>query len=107
MKEITHATRTDPVLSRVLQFTKFDWPDKVEDERLKPYFNHRHELSVEQDCVLWGIRVIIPQKYQTDLMELHTAHAGVVRMKETARSYVWWPSVDHDIEYTVRQCTSC
>ena len=84
-KEITHGTQTDPVLSRVLQFTKFGCPDKVEDERLKPYFNRRHELSVEQDCVPWGIRVIIPQKYQTDLMEeFHTAHPGVIRMKETA-----------------------
>ncbi|XP_038055971.1 uncharacterized protein K02A2.6-like [Patiria miniata] len=28
-------------------------------------------------------------------------------MKEIARSYVWWPNIDRDIEQTVRLCASC
>ncbi|XP_042143350.1 uncharacterized protein K02A2.6-like [Ixodes scapularis] len=28
-------------------------------------------------------------------------------MKELARSYVWWPEVDADIEYRVRSCDTC
>ncbi len=107
-KEVRHATSVDPVLSRVLEFTRNGWPTEVEDQRLKPYFNRRHELSVEQDCLMWGLRVIIPLKYQSSILdELHTAHPGMVRMKEIARSYVWWPEIDRAIEQTVRQCTSC
>lgn len=107
-REIQQATRVDPVLSRVLEFTKNGWPTGVEDLRLKPYFNRRYELSVEQDCVLWGLRVIIPEKYQSDVLgELHIAHPGIVRMKEIARSYVWWPGMDLSIEQTVRNCQSC
>ena len=82
--------------------------NNVEDLRLKPFFNRRFELSVEQDCLLWGLRVIIPTRYQEDMLEeLHTGHPGIVRMKELARSYLWWPNVDLEIEQTVRNCASC
>ena len=90
-KEISHATRVDPVLSRVLEFVKSGWPQHVEDLRLKPFFHRRHKLSVEQDCLLWGTRAVISTRYQKDMLEeLHVGHPGVVRMKELARSYVWW-----------------
>ena len=36
-KEISHAARVDPVLSRVLEFGKNGWPQHVEDLRLKPF----------------------------------------------------------------------
>ena len=29
------------------------------------------------------------------------------RMKSIARSYLWWPKLDRDIEDLVRSCTSC
>ena len=28
-------------------------------------------------------------------------------MKALARSYVWWPNIDKDIERTVQQCHVC
>ena len=41
------------------------------------------------------------------LEELHTGHPGIVQMKVLARSYLWWPNVDQEIEQTVRNCASC
>jgi len=35
-KEVSHTTRVDPVLSRVLEFVRSGWPQHVEDLRLKP-----------------------------------------------------------------------
>ena len=107
-KEINHATRVDPALSKVLEYVRQGWPKHVEDLRLKPYFNRRFELSVEQDCLLWGLRVVIPTRYHKDMLqELHSGHPGIVRMKELARSYLWWPNIDQEIEQTVRNCQSC
>ncbi|XP_015266723.1 PREDICTED: uncharacterized protein K02A2.6-like [Gekko japonicus] len=40
-------------------------------------------------------------------MALHEAHPGIVRMKALARSYVWWPGMDAEIESWVRRCQTC
>ena len=89
-KEISHATRVNPVLSRVLEFVRSGWPKHIEDLRLKPFFHRQYELSIEQDCLLWGLRVVIPTRYQKDLSEeLHVGHPGIVRIKEVACSYLW------------------
>ena len=105
---VAKETKVDAVLSRVLYYTKVGWPDKVDDVRLQPYFHRRFELTIEQNCLLWGIRVIIPSKLQSYVLdELHCAHPGIVRMKATARNYVWWSNMDKDIEILARHCESC
>ena len=96
------------MLSRVLEFVKSGWLQHVEDLRLVAFFHRRYELSIKQDCLLWGIRVVILTCYLKDMLEeLHVGHPGIVRMKELARSYFWWPNVDLEIEQTVRNCSSC
>ena len=39
--------------------------------------------------------------------ELHETHPGICRMKASARSYVWWPKMDADLEQKVRQRRPC
>lgn len=51
--------------------------------------------------------MIPPQGRDQVLKELHQAHPGINRMKGLARSYVWWPSIDKDLENLVRQCEIC
>ena len=51
-------TQHDPILSRVLQYILQGWPQVVEDS-LNAYFIKQHELTVEQGCILWGIRTVI------------------------------------------------
>ena len=100
-------TQQDPLLSKVRRFTKSGWPQEVKG-CLKPYWNRRNELSVEGDCVLWGIRVIVPKKLQNEvLMELHRNHQGIARMKAIARSYVWWPGLDKCLKNVAKNCRMC
>ena len=44
---------------------------------------------------------------ETVLKELHEVHPGISRMKALARSFVWWPGIDKDIEMTVKSCKQC
>ena len=57
---------------------------------------------------MWGSKVVIPTKLRPRVLsELHDGHMGVVKMKSVARSYVWWPGIDQDIETMAKSCTGC
>ncbi|KAL2086779.1 hypothetical protein ACEWY4_017838 [Coilia grayii] len=105
---IAELTTKDPVLSRVLRWTLHGWPACNTDKQFSPFFVRRHEMSVHKNCVLWGNRVVIPEQARKEvLVLLHDAHPGIVRMKGLARSYVWWPGLDAQVEETVRRCLTC
>ena len=38
---------------------------------------------------------------------LHECHPGMCRIKALARSFVWWPGIDLDVEDKVRLCHVC
>ena len=106
--QVRKATRSDPILSRVLEYALTGWPTEVTSEAIKPYFNKRNEITVEENCLLWGMRVVIPRPLQARVLdELHEGHPGIVRMKALARAHVWWPGLDTNIANTVRGCLSC
>lgn len=106
--DIGQETRKDPVLSKVLDYTLNGWPNYVSDRDLQPYFQRRDQLSSEQGCVLWGLRVVIPPLHRERLLaDLHEQHVGMCRMKSLARSYLWWPGLDKEIETLVNACGVC
>lgn len=104
---IKKETQLDPVLSQVYTYVISGWPHVV-DPSLVPFKTRQHELSTRHGCLLWGARVIVPPSLQEKvLQELHDTHPGISRMKALARSYVWWPNMDSDIELTVSSCSTC
>ena len=54
------------------------------------------------------MRVIIPPNLREPILkELHWSHPGVARMKSMARSHVWWPKLDADLERITRAFWQC
>lgn len=39
--------------------------------------------------------------------ELHSGHPGIVRMKAIARSHMWWPGIDKELEERAKACNHC
>ena len=75
---------------------------------MKPFNRRKSELSVQDGCILWGNRVVVPEQGRSKvLQQLHEGHPGVTRMKSIARSLTWWPGIDKDIEKTVQNCQPC
>jgi hypothetical protein len=100
-------TKKDPVLRKVQDFTKNGWPEKPQPE-LQPYHTRRLELSHEDGILLWDTRVVIPESLRDILLkDLHAEHFGIVKMKQLARKYLWWPKLEKEIEETVKSCTAC
>ena len=106
--DIARETSRDTILAKVYQYVMEGWPQKVQEGELKPFYQRKDQLSTDQGCLLWGLRVIIPTNVQARLLnELHTTHPGVVKMKAIARSIMWWPNMDKEIEDVVSSCQSC
>ena len=98
-------TRRDPVLSEILGYvTTGSWHTNCFDTNMSTYFNKQDEISIEQGCVLWRTRVIIPSRGRERVLDLlHESHPGIVKMKAMAR-VCWWPKLGSDSESYVHNC---
>lgn len=109
--QIAKETKKDVILSRVMMYARDGWPYKLmvdEKEAFQAYFQKRNEISIQYGSLLWGIRVIIPKTLKSQiLIDLHEGHLGIVKMKAVARSYVWWPGLDKEIERISANCENC
>ena len=75
---------------------------------MRPYVHRKSELTVQYGILMWGIRVVIPPSLRADVLkELHVSHPGVCRMKMLARSHVWWPGIDRELEEVSKSCKNC
>ncbi|PIO70633.1 hypothetical protein TELCIR_07511 [Teladorsagia circumcincta] len=107
-KEVAHATAEDDTLRQVLDHvTHNNWPKKP-SPTVARYAHLRNDLSIQQGCLLFGSRIIIPPSLQPAILKmLHGGHPGMNRMKALARSYVFWTRINEDLENLVRTCTYC
>ena len=104
---IAQETIKDKTLNKVMIcINQNTWPGPSEaDEDMKPFIQRKDELVAIKICILWGDRVVIPKSYQAAIIDiLHCSHPGIVRSKALARSYVWYPKIDNDIEKCIKQC---
>ena len=54
----------------------------------------RDELSVDDDVVVRGERLVVPKSLRRDLIRrLHYAHFGVASTLSRARECIYWPGM--------------
>ncbi|XP_037560890.1 uncharacterized protein K02A2.6-like [Dermacentor silvarum] len=100
---VAEATSKDSTLAKLRDAL---WSGaELRDPEFRFYADRKLQMSVQEDCILLGSRVIIPSALQQEVLRLlHEGHPGMTKMKAIARSHVWWPSLDEDITAAVRQC---
>ncbi|CAK1597369.1 unnamed protein product [Parnassius mnemosyne] len=107
-EDVTKATSKDIILSRIFAYIKSGWPTVCPGEEVKPYFVRRNELYLDNGSIMWGYRMVIPSYLRPIILkQLHSSHMGIVKTKGLARSYVWWPNKDADVEALCRSCETC
>lgn len=98
----------DEVLRTVTKYMINGWPRKINCKLVAPYFQCKTDLEVIDGCLFRGHRIVIPTIYRERMLkELHAAHFGIVKTKSAARSRMWWPGIDADIERWVGACAAC
>ncbi|CAH2302292.1 Hypothetical predicted protein [Pelobates cultripes] len=74
----------DNALKSVLSFTQTGWSATITED-YEPYYRKQIELAVNDNCVLWGERVIIPKTLQRHILDLvHTGQPGTLWIKQKA-----------------------
>lgn len=87
---IAEETSKDPVLSSLKRAILEGWP-KSDPTELRTY------KSIYPEIIPLSLRNRIPEV-------LHGPHLGIVRTKQVAKQYVFWPGMMRQIEDTVRSC---
>lgn len=44
---------------------------------------------------------------KSSVEEIHTGHQGIVKTKAFARTFVWWPGLDLEVEQLCKECETC
>lgn len=66
------------------------------------------KYTLAANCLMFEHRVVVPPALRNAILkDLHTAHLGIVKMKGMARSFVFWPGIDSDIDNLAKSCTTC
>ena len=79
--QIQRLTDTNAILSRMRRNVLSGWVDSDEPE-LQWCLSRAAELSFQDGCVLWGSRVVVPEKAREAVISLlHEAHPRISRMK--------------------------
>jgi hypothetical protein len=100
----------DPVIAQAIRYVREGWPTqkKEEDQELAQLRKLQDSLSICNGCLVHGNRVVVPSKLRQQVLEiLHLGHFGMERMKQLARTAVYWPNINNDIETTCRHCEAC
>lgn len=110
MIEIQAATKLDTELQSLIQIIVEGWPEKISDLNpgLRQYWFFRDEPSIEDGVITKGERILIPETIRDSILEqLHTGHIVIEKTKLRAKSAVYWPNVNRDIENMCKQCHIC
>ena len=101
-------TAKDPVLFLVVRFVREGWPVRAADDAVEDFRKLSSSLTTSYGCLLYGARVVIPKSLRKNILLLfHEGHFGIERMKQLARTVVYWPNIDSDISKMGQQCGTC
>ena len=95
-------------LSQVVRFVRKGWPVRAADDAFEDFRKLSSSLTTSYGCLLYGARVVVPESLRKSiLLLLHEGHFGIERMKQLARTVVYWPNIDSDISKMCQQCGTC
>lgn len=104
-KDIMRKSRNDIEISTIANAVKNNNLRKriACKPEFKAYQYKEDDLAVERNILMWGGRVVVPQKLCKHILDsVHTTHMGMVKSKSLCRSHFWWPNIDKDIEAMIK-----
>ena len=109
LEEFRKAQATDTVCSTIIGYCQNDWLRKSSIPlEVKPYWQARGQLTVHNNLLLYGPRIVIPSSLQKEILsKIHEGHQGIQKCRLRANTSVWWPGISKHIKDLIEQCPAC
>ena len=107
---ILAATKNDPIFQRLYNLIQKGWPDTSNqlDPDLKPYWNFRDELSINNGFIYKGHCTMIRETLkELMLQKIHANHMGAASNTRMAKEILFWPNMTKDITNMCQNCSDC
>ena len=95
---------------QVREYILGGWPNSLKEcvESAKLFWPHRAELVSFDRLILFRERMVIPKALRAEVLQrLHIGHQGQERCKRLARTAIFWPSLNKDIDIMCNRCETC
>ena len=109
LEEIQQAQKQDAVCCKLIKYCQEGWPQKnLIPGLVKPYVHVAAELTVQNDLLLRGSRIVIPVSLQPEILKkLHIAHQGIHKCRQRAQQSVWWLGLNCQLTDLIYNCRKC
>ena len=110
LKRIENATKEDREMQDLMAAISAGFPSDWERTwpLARPYKKIREHLSVVDDVVIFGTRIVVPASLRREILrELHASHQGLEKTKRRARMCIYWPGLNSDITNIIDSCEAC
>ena len=110
LQALKDATKKDEVLKKLRNLIEFGWPEhrKEVDQSVASYWDFKEYLTVRDDLLFKGDRLIVPESMKEDMLKtIHQGHFGSEACKRRAREVLFWLKMSQDIEAEVKTCEIC
>ncbi len=109
LRRIAQHQQNDEACKFLTEYCASGWPQKQDLPTLvRPFHCVSSEIAVENDLLMRGSRIIIPQSLQQEMLgKVHEGHQGITKCRERARESVWWPGLSRRLEEIVKSCSKC
>lgn len=108
--KLQQESMTDVTLQKLKSVILSGWPKHIRDtsSSVRPYFTFRDELSIHDDIILKGDKVVVPTSLQANYVEqVHRGHIGYETSLRRAKDILFWPTMSQDIQKYVQSCSIC
>ena len=108
---IAQEAEHDPQMLMLKELIIQGWPKEIKQCPLpiRAFWNFRDELSIIDGIVVKGSHIVIPTKFQPELLSLlhDGSHLGIDKCVQCAKGSIYWPSITEDIKSIINKCEKC
>ena len=86
------------------------WPRQIKkvDSSIRPYWSFREDLTVEDDILLKGTRLIVPYSMRDEMIQkTHEGHLGIEKCVHRMMNAFYFPGCNKRLKDLIVNCTTC